>query len=85
MLPPSHQGFSTQSKECRRAVKGRAASDTKCDWAYGLIVSYATPCGEYITERVFSLSLYGDGTIVRGDDAMMGERGVGGGLMGRSM
>ena len=34
-LPPNHHGFSTRSKECSRAVKGRAAAETKCEEAYG--------------------------------------------------
>lgn len=46
MLPPSHHGLSTQSKECKSAVKGKADSDTRCDVAYGRMVSNETPCGE---------------------------------------
>ena len=32
-LPPSHHGFSTRSKECSNAVKGRAAAETRCEEA----------------------------------------------------
>ena len=28
-LPPRYQGFSTRSKECRRSVRGSAATDTR--------------------------------------------------------
>ncbi len=33
MLPPSHQGLLTLSKQCRRAVRGRAASAARCEAA----------------------------------------------------
>jgi hypothetical protein len=84
MFPPSHHGFSTQSNECSNAVKGSADSETRCDVAYGRIVSNDTPWGEYMTDRVFSRSLYGDGTMVEGDNIVIGDRGDAGGLIGRS-
>lgn len=34
-LPPSHQGFGAALKEWMRAVRGSAASATRCDVAYG--------------------------------------------------
>ena len=45
-LPPNHHGFSTRSKECSKAVKGRAAAETRCEEAYGRMSEKGTPWGE---------------------------------------
>ena len=81
MLPPSHHGFDTASKQCRSAVSGSADSAARCVAAYASRLWYDSPCGEKRTERVRLCGAGGSDETER-TERIDRRLGVGGGVGG---